>query len=283
MFVCSDESAIPFDTSAAAHRPPNSSLSAYRLNRRGITTVQPGLEDATSDAYNHTAISNSHGESPYDSDQIIANTSSSSITSGGVAIAIPSHDKNMSTQQSSPPQEKKKKSLFSRVAGTSKNKTTDSLPEKRSLTPPRVPLTKGFSTNSDEGKPIGGSSATVSSVSSSPPMKGSALQSTSGAIVMNESSKSSPVKPSKKRDKKTNSEANHLRNQMLAAEYELARLGKSIRKKTIVAPAAKTDKHHITQDEYNSLVSLQAEQQTKLCELKNKYTALTGKSLVLIL
>lgn len=265
--VCRDDN-IPFDTDAGAHRP--GSLSKYRLNRRGITTVQPGLEDATSDAYNHTAIHNSHGDSPYDSDQIISNNSS---TKGGVQIAIPTPDKH--GQPASPPQEKKKKSLFSRVAGTSKNKTTDALPEKRSLTPPRAPLTKGYSTTSDEGR--------LALASASPPLKGGTISggppsSSQASIAMTESTKASPAKPSKKRDKKTNHEATQLRNQMLAAEYELARLMKSIRKKTVVAPAAKTDKHHITQEEYNSLISQQNEQQTKLQELKNKYTALTGKS-----
>lgn len=236
--------------------------------------MQPGLEDATSDAYNHTAISNSHGESPYDSDQIITNSVGSG-TGGGIQIAIPPPDKHGAAGQSSPPAEKKKKSLFSRVAGTSKNKTTDALPEKRSLTPPRVPLTKGVSVNSDEGSRL------AATTSASPPMKGSGGASTT-SIAMTESSKSSPVKPSKKRDKKTNTEATQLRNQMLAAEYELARLSKSIRKKTIVTPAVpggavvKADKHHISQEEYNSLLNLQNEQQTKLQELKNKYTALTG-------
>ncbi len=290
-----------------------------RQHRAGITTVQPGLDDATSDSYNSTAISNSHmytGGDPAESDHVIAGSALSLHASG----AHSEKTGKAPSMAGSPPQKKEKKSLFSRVAGTSKNKDKEKEKEKekekhsesfyqpssnsdkvRSASPPlRVPPLQragsatmyphSMNSSTDEYDSHGSSTGTARG-------QGSPTAPVNGKHVPNlhEFYAASPPKPlpvvKKKRDKKTNTEATLLRNQMLATEYELQRLGKTIKKKTVVAApavsspggkeaAVKVDKHHISQAEYASLQAQQNEQQLKLQQLRNKYTELTGEQYV---
>jgi hypothetical protein len=95
-----------------------------------------------------------------------------------------------------------------------------------------------------------------------------------------------------KRDPKTNSEANLLRSQIAATEYELQRLAKTMRKKVIVSPPPLTlsahgthgqthpriEKHHITSAEYSALQDQQSDLQRKLQTLRQRHVEVTGET-----
>jgi hypothetical protein len=82
----------------------------------------------------------------------------------------------------------------------------------------------------------------------------------------------------KKSDKAKNTEASMLRQQIAATEYELTRFAKSIRKKVIhnSNEGGKAEKNQVTAEEYASLQEQQSELQQKLQKLRREHVELTG-------
>jgi hypothetical protein len=242
------------------------------LGRRGITTVQPGMEDFEGggehddhDEINGIAVINRDGRDlpPVKKTML-----------GKIASKLRRHKDH---KGDTPPDS-------SHLAVDLKN-TPSSSPSVRPH-----PLMRSHSDGS--GRATSPPSHRSQPDSSSPP---SAVHKTFNVNTNNNSNESSakktPTKPlttptiaatnnnnNKKSDKVKNTEASMLRQQIAATEYELTRFAKSIRKKVIhnSNEGGKPEKNQVTAEEYASLQGQQSELQQKLQKLRREHVELTG-------
>eukprot|EP01038_Epipyxis_sp_PR26KG_P008164 gene8164-11049_t len=255
---------------------------------RGVVTTQPGLEDASVDAYNQIAVANAqlYSDPLFELDQHINPLRAVTDTADFNRHPI-QHSKSLTSSLGLGAQKQKdpksKSSFFKRNIKQSTEYGNENL---MAIIPP-LPLSRANSSASPTAfvNNFDKEGYSFDPINTSP-------SSRYNKFVAKSRSPSPSRRKTSREKRNMNSEASSLRDQIAAKEYEVERLARTIRKKIIVSPAStlpspsnsnakdsniKHEKHHITVEGMNELQKQQNELQTNLQLLRDQYFQLTGE------